>query len=54
MPEARAISTAKLAAAVITTWPMPWSPSISAVAGERSTTVIFAFGFITPRLSWRT
>src|SRR5262245_10087390 len=33
---------------------MPGSPSMSAVAGERSTTLMAARGFIAPRLSWRT
>src|SRR5262245_20002257 len=33
---------------------MPWSPSISAVAGPRSSTRMLARGFIAPRLSART
>jgi hypothetical protein len=53
-PASRAIAIASLAARVITRWPMPLSPSTSAVAGPVRVTVMFGLRIEAAGLERRT
>src|SRR4029079_14018718 len=50
-PHSRAISTAVSAARATTRWPIPLSPSTSAVPGALRSTVILGRGLVDPSLS---